>query len=222
MYGWSHILKLLSTAILLAITLPDTGSLMELGLTEQWVYRISSFAIGLFTLAVAFDTLYSGTPILRMANILFRKPVWFQIDTGGHSDYLKLIFRECLYIIFGANLLWVSYQITVVKYPAFALGLLLMLVHLLSLGFLLFRPDVMSLIIWKPGILYMDNQLNDIPWEDIQRIDIGEQIVTIWIGEDMYHEMDFSTYSEDFQDMIQACQLMGERKNFPVNLEPVS
>lgn len=189
---------------------------MEMGLTNLWIYRLNAIAIGLFTLAVAYDLTNRGTPILRMAYILVRKSVWFQIETGGHSDYLKLIFREGLYIIFGANLLWVSYQIPVVKIPAFTLGLLLILVHLLSLGLLLFRPDIQSLIIWKPGILYMDGSTNSILWEEIRKFDIHEKAITIWVGEDMYHELDFSTYQEDFQDMIQACELMGNRKNIPV------
>lgn len=199
--------KIGAVALLFLLVAMDRSWLRERGLTAYITFWITNACMLAFMLATSYDFLTRATPSIRAFRwIRAEQPqLLLRIPITHYSVLLRIMSRDLLYLLFAANLIYLSFRIPMVRWMGLALGSLLILLHLYSLLLILRHRHLIGIFVSPSALLYYEDQFERIQWSQVQHIEIEEAVVWLFLDNGDRHELDFEdeeTHYELFEPVL--------------------
>ncbi|RMG24675.1 MAG: hypothetical protein D6730_12305 [Bacteroidetes bacterium] len=215
------IIKLLKiTAVVLLLLLIAFDSSWRI--SSRTTFLVTNLCILLFILTTTYEFFTKSTPGIRaMRQLQQAEPsMIFRIPITHYSVLLGIMGNDLLFVLFAANLIYLSWRIPMIRWAGIVLGTLLLLIHLYSLWVVWLHRRLVGIFITPEAIMYYEKELEHIPWDSITRIEVQQPEVRIFMKDEEEHELDFEYEEKDFDPFYEQLLQQADQRNIPLKLLP--
>lgn len=217
-----RLLKIVAVGTLVLIIMLEPPFLRELGIRSYETLWIIGVVMFLFIFTTAYRFFNQYTPSIQAFRFLrsIRDQAILFIPITHYSVHLRIMSNDLLYLFFASNLIYLSFNIRMVKWGGVIFGVMLIAIHLYSLFVSIRFHKLVGIYITPESLAYYEFSLEHIAWANIKLIKQGGEAFHFYEKDGELHELDFEDEEKNLAEFLYVLIPLIKEKGIPLEEVP--